>query len=144
MFGFAPRRRGRPRPGRPAALAIAALVVALVQTGPAFGVANVVDSQQGKPDLDARVGSVAPTSAQQQLVSSLGAHATWNRFGTPASLITYGGYLATGLGSDPVAAAKSFIGNNESLFRLSDAGVANLRLVNDSPLVGSAGHAVMF
>src|SRR5215470_16843130 len=105
MFGSTLRLRGRRgRTGRrrlrAGALAVVALaVLALVQTGPALAVADVLDAQQGKPDLDARVGSVAPTSAQQQLVSSLGAHVTWNRFGTPGSLIKYGGYLATGLGS---------------------------------------------
>ncbi len=71
-------------------------------------------------------------------------HATWNQFGTPKSLIKYGGYFATGLGSDPVAAAKTFITSNKALFRLSDAGVANLELLNDSPMTGSDGHAVLF
>ena len=41
--------------------------------------------------------SVAPNSTQLGMVSGLGATATWNRFGTPASLINDGGYLATGL-----------------------------------------------
>jgi extracellular elastinolytic metalloproteinase len=94
-------------------------------------------------DLDARTGSVAPTAAQVAAVSSLGAHVRWNRFGTPASLIRYGGYLATGLGADPVAAARSFVSANRSLFRLSDAGVAGLQLLADSPIVGTSGHAVM-
>ena len=72
-------------------------VFAVLPAAPAFAIANVRDSQQGLPDLDARTGSVVPTAAQKQLASSLGAHATWNRFGTPQSLIKYGGYLATGL-----------------------------------------------
>ncbi|MFL6006849.1 MAG: M36 family metallopeptidase [Gaiellaceae bacterium] len=119
-------------------------VFAVLPAAPALAIANVRDSQQGLPDVDARTGAVVPTSAQTQLASSLGAHATWNRFGTPQSLIHYGGYLATGLSGDPVAAAKSFISTNKALFRLTDQGVANLQLVNDSPLVGSAGHAVVF
>jgi len=112
--------------------------------GPASGIAAAFSNHQGLPDLDARVGSVAPTSAQTQIVSTLGAHATWNQFGTPKSLIRYGGYLATGLSSNPVAAAKTFITNNAALFGLSSQGVANLRLLNNSPMVGSAGHAVLF
>ena len=40
---------------------------------------------------------VAPNSTQLGMVSGLGATATWNRFGTPASLIKDGGYFATGL-----------------------------------------------
>src|SRR3954465_12926623 len=130
-------------------------VFAVLPAAPALAVANIRDSQQGLPDLDARTGALLPTAAQSQLVSSLGAHATWNRFGTPQSLIHYGGFPprgartrprppATGLSSDPVAAATSFVSNNKALFRLSDQGVANLQLVNDSPLAGSAGHAVMF
>src|SRR4051812_36595668 len=82
-------------------------VFSVLPAAPALAVANVRDSQQGLPDLDARTGAVLPTSAQTQLASSLGAHATWNRFGTPQSLIHDGGYLATGLSSDPVSAAKS-------------------------------------
>ena len=112
-------------------------VFAVLPAAPALAIANVRDSQQGLPDVDARTGSVVPTAAQKQLASSLGAHATWNRFGTPQSLIKYGGYLATGLSSDPVAAAKTFISSNKALFRLSTQGVSNLELLNDSPLVGS-------
>lgn len=99
---------------------------------------------QSASDLDARTGSVAPTSDQLAAVDALGAHATWNRFGTPQSLIVYGGYLATGLGDDPVAAARSFISANRQLFRLSDQGLANLELLNDSSMTGSDGHAVIF
>src|SRR4051794_669728 len=84
-----------------AALAAAFGVLALVTSAPALAIGDILPSQQGKPDLDARAGTVAPTAAQQQIVSSLGAHATWNQFGTPRSLIKYGGFLATGLGSDP-------------------------------------------
>ena len=64
------------------------------ETTPALAVGNILDAQQGRPDLDARTGNVDPTAAQQQIASSLGATVTWNRFGTPQSLIKYGGYLA--------------------------------------------------
>lgn len=127
-----------------AALAVAFALLLLGSAERAHAVANILPNQQALPDLDARTGTIAPSSAQQQIVSSLGARATWNRFGTPESLIKYGGYLATGLSSDPVTAAKTFISNNASLFRLSAQGVANLQLLNDSPMVGSDGHAVMF
>jgi len=99
------------------AAAVALLAIA-VSAGPALGIADILANQRALPDLDARAGSVAPTAAQQQIVS--------------------------GLSSDPVAAAKTFITNNEALFRLSDQGVANLQLLNDSPMVGSDGHAVLF
>jgi len=116
----------------------------LLPATPALAIGNIRDEPQGLADLDARTGKVDPTSAQKQIVSSLDAAATWNRFGTPQSLIKYGGFLATGLGADPVAAAKTFITTNKTLFRLSDQGVSNLELVNDSPMAGGDGHAVVF
>src|SRR4051812_11329044 len=44
-------------------------------------------------DVDTRVGSVAPSNAQLAEATSLGT-VRWNRYGTPESLINYGGYLA--------------------------------------------------
>jgi extracellular elastinolytic metalloproteinase len=131
---------------RGALLVLLALASVAVLPSTAHAVVGIpeISSQHLLPDVDARAGSVAPTAAQLQAVQQLGAHASWNRFGTPQSLIKYGGFLATGLGSDPVAAARQFISDNQALFRLSAAGVSNLELLNDSPLVGSAGHAVLF
>ena len=43
-----------------------------------------------------------------------------------------------------MTAARSFVSANKALFRLSDQGVSNLELLNDSPLAGSDGHAVLF
>ena len=71
-------------------------LLALLPATPALAFANFRDEPQGLADLDARTGTVLPTAAQKQIVSSLGANATWNRFGTPQSLIKYGGFLATG------------------------------------------------
>jgi len=67
-----------------AGVATATLVlVALVSAAPASAVANFFDKPQGLADLDARTGLVQPTAAQKQIVASLGAHASWNQFGTP-------------------------------------------------------------
>lgn len=125
-----------------AVLAIATL--GLIVAPAALSYVQSLDKQEGLRDVDARTGAVQPTAAQKSIVSSLGAHVTWNRYGTPASLINYGGYLATGLGSDPVAAARAFVSKNKALFGLSGQGVNNLELLNDSPMVGSDGHAVLF
>jgi hypothetical protein len=95
-------------------------------------------------DLDARVGSVAPSAEQEAIVAGLGAHVTWNRFGTPQSLIKYGGFLATGLDTDAVQGARQFVEANSALFRLSQQEAAGLELLNDSPMVRSKGHAVIF
>jgi extracellular elastinolytic metalloproteinase len=133
------RRRGA------RAFVLAALtILGLVAAPSAFAIGQIIEKQDGLSDIDARVGSKPPSVSQQQLVSQLGAHVTWNRFGTPQSLIKYDGYLATGLSSDPVAAARTFINKNKALFRLTDQGVSNLELLSDSRMVGSAGHAVIF
>jgi extracellular elastinolytic metalloproteinase len=92
-------------------------------------------------DLDLRVGSVAPTARQRQLVSELEATAAWNRFGTPQSLYRHdGGFLATGLPLDEVAAARAWIDANRALFKLSSEGVRALSIVRNAPI--GAGRAI--
>lgn len=127
--------------------AISAVVLAVtmfLMPTTAFGQAQILAQQAGLPDLDARTGTVTPTSTQLAIVSNLGATATWNQFGTPRSLIKYGGSLATGLSGSPAAAALSWVRTNAALFRLSNQGVDNLELLNDSPMVGTTAHAVLF
>ena len=109
-----------------------------------FGALNLWDTPQALPDLDARVGSIAPSADQLQAVQSLGAKAEWNRFGTVHTMLKYGGFLATGLSGEPVAAAREWIRANRGLFRLSDQGVTDLELVSDGPMAFSASHAVLF
>ncbi len=103
-----------------------------------------IDGQTALDDLDRRLGSVAPSAAAKDRVSALGARVEWNRYGTAASLIKDSGYLATGLSSDPVTAARSFISANRALFRLSSTGLDNLEVLNDSKLTGSPAHVVLF
>ncbi|MGH9963149.1 MAG: hypothetical protein ACREBC_39535, partial [Pyrinomonadaceae bacterium] len=94
-------------------------------------------------DFDARSGAVTPTSTQTGIVSGLGASVIWNRFGTPASLIRDGGYLATGLsGPDAASVARSWISGNKALFRLSSTN--GLKVIGDEPLAQSNGYAVNF
>jgi extracellular elastinolytic metalloproteinase len=127
---------------------IAAVLVltALFWPHAAFGQAQIFEVQQGLPDFDSRTAVVEPTSQQLGMVSGLSATARWNHFGTPQSLINYGGYLATGLSGDAVTAARSFIAGHAALFRLSPAGVQNLQLLADNLMVTSLsqGHAVTF
>ncbi|CAN5119180.1 hypothetical protein BH20ACT24_BH20ACT24_14740 [soil metagenome] len=119
--------------------------LALILPGPASGVGRILDTQAALDDFDSRTGSVAPSSAAQLIVQNLGATVRWNRFGTPLSLIKYGGYLATGLsGSDAVSVARSWIVANKALFRLTSVTSTNLQLLNDSLMTGSDGHAVVF
>src|SRR5207245_3527997 len=44
----------------------------------------------------------------------------------------------------PTRRSSDLISSNKALFRLSDQGVANLELLNDSKMAGYDGHAVLF
>ena len=123
-----------------AGLALAA--TALLVPGSAIGVAQIGESSDGLADFDVRVGQIAPTAAQQDMAESLGATSvSWNRFGTPQSLVKHGGYLARGIeAANAAAAARAFIGENAALFRLDNLG--GLELYRDSLLADNAGHAV--
>ena len=96
----------------------------------------------GLNDKDFRNGVTQPTSAQISRARQLGATVRWNRFGTPQSLIKYGGWLATGLSGSPETAARSWIRTNRSLFKLTDADVTRLDLVSANQI--GNGRAVLF
>lgn len=100
-----------------------------------------LDGAEHRVDLDARTGTVEPTDAQRAAAAALGADARWNRFGTPHSLFRVSGALASGLPSDPVAAAREFLHANRPLFRLEAAEVDDLEVVGNTPV--GAGHAVL-
>jgi extracellular elastinolytic metalloproteinase len=68
----------------------------------------------------------------------------WNRYGTPASLIASDGWLTSAASGSASEVARGFISSHRSLFKLSAADADALELVNDSKLVQSAGHAVVF
>ncbi|MCA1602163.1 MAG: M36 family metallopeptidase, partial [Acidobacteria bacterium] len=118
-----------------AVVAVAFTVLLLLAPSTALG--QVLD------DFDARTGTVAPNSTQLGMVSGLGASVIWNDFGTPASLMKDGGYLATGLsGPDAATVARNWISANKALFRLSSTD--GLKVIGDAPLAGSDGYAVNF
>lgn len=94
--------------------------------------------------VDFREGAVKPSQAQLAAVKALGAQASWNRFGTPHSMIRHGGYLATGLSGTPVQAARSFIKANAGLFKLSPASVDALEVVNEGITPNNPARAVLF
>ncbi|MDY7094717.1 MAG: M36 family metallopeptidase [Acidobacteriota bacterium] len=122
------------------ALALACFLTA----APAWGIADILDIHRPLADFDSRTDVLAPTPQQLALVDQLGAAATWNRFGTPQSLINYGSFLASGYGSDPATAARAWLRDNSSLFHLSAQGVDALELVNVSPMGGPETAAVLF
>ncbi|MDQ3956783.1 MAG: M36 family metallopeptidase [Actinomycetota bacterium] len=95
------------------------------------------------PDYDRRRGSVPPSAAARAIVRELGGTARWNQFGTPISLIDYFGYLDRGLTGDPGDAARRWVAEHAELFRLTEAGLENLELINVIPLDNGA-HVVLF
>jgi extracellular elastinolytic metalloproteinase len=138
--------RSDPRPGALAILTILALAAALAVPATAArhrasaGGSGFQGEDSVLTDIDRRAGRLAPTGAQRAAVERLGAEARWNEFGTPQSLIRYGGYLGSGLPSNPVAAARRFLTDNSALFRLSAADVAALETVGVARI--GNGHAV--
>jgi hypothetical protein len=96
----------------------------------------------GLRDFDARA-SDAPTTAQLRAARSLHGRVSWSSLGAPASVIRYGGYLATGMKApSAAAAARGWLAAHKQLFRLRS--VRHLRLVTAAPLRGSRVHAVVF
>jgi hypothetical protein len=93
-------------------------------------------------DFDARA-RVAPTKAQLQAARSVHGHVSWSTLGAPASVIRYGGYLATGIKApSAAAAARSWLAAHKQLFQLRS--VRHLRRATAAPLRGSRVHAVVF
>ena len=125
-----------------AAIVIAAGLLALPAS--AGAVAQILPGSGGLGDLDARTGKVSPSAAQKQAVEDLEARVQWNRFGTPASLIATSGFLSPAASGDAEAVARGFLRSHAALFRMAASDVDALELVNDSELVQSNAHAVLF
>jgi extracellular elastinolytic metalloproteinase len=101
------------------------------------------NAARGAHDADRRQGQKSPTLEQRKLAAARGVTVRWNRFGTPRSLVHHGGYLATGLGRDPVSAAKRWLASNRGLLGVSAHALAGLQLVSSAP-IGRLGRAVLF
>jgi extracellular elastinolytic metalloproteinase len=94
-------------------------------------------------EYERTAATVAPTKAQRALVVKMRARATWNRFGTPATLIRDGGYLSGRIRAATAAdAARAWLSSNRALFGLES--LRGLRLENGDRLVRSNGYAVLF
>ena len=138
------RIRVRLRRGTTASLlALAGLsVLALTLVSSGLAVVHLEGQPTALRDFDARA-TAAPTNAQLRAARMLHAHVSWSSLGTPASVIHYGGYLATGLRApSPEAAAASWLAAHKQLFRLTS--VSHLRLDTAAPLRGSHAYAVVF
>jgi hypothetical protein len=83
-------------------------------------------------DVDARKGKKEPSPGQQNAAQGLATR--WNKLGTPEVVARPGAYLATGLPSEPVAAAERWIADNRELLGLSAESAANLQVVASNPI----------
>jgi hypothetical protein len=117
-------------------------VIALTLASSGFAVVHIEGQSTGLRDFDARA-EAAPTKAQLQAARSIRGHVSWSRLGAPASVIRYGGYLATGIKARSAAAAAiSWLAAHKQLFQLRT--VLHLRVATAAPLRGSRVHAVVF
>ncbi|MDQ1713071.1 MAG: extracellular elastinolytic metalloproteinase [Frankiaceae bacterium] len=107
------------------------------------------DHDSAFPDVDTRTATPkwAPTAAALRDVRSLpGTTARWTDFGTVSFLQAEdpAGWVDSGLTGAPKDAARRWVKAHKSLFRLTDADVDNLELLNDAVLTGTPAHAVLF
>src|SRR3954453_14597383 len=96
-------------------VAVSVTMVAAVGAASAQAAPHVQGEQGRLADRDVRVGRVAPTAHQRALAARAGVRATWNRFGTPRSLLKTRGAITSGLAADPVTAARQWIARNRAL-----------------------------
>src|SRR5262245_28575751 len=117
-------------------------VLALTLTSRGLAVVHIEGQSTGLRDFDARA-KAAPTAAQLKAARAIHGRVSWGSLGTPASVIRYGGYLATGIKApSAAAAARSWLAAHKGLFRLQS--VRHLRLATAAALRGSRAHAVAF
>ena len=122
-----------------------AMLVAFALVLPPVG-SSVVNLDDLTPaplgDFDSR-DAVQPSAAQLAAANALGAKVEWNTLGAPASVIKYGGYLATSLTApDATTAARQWLDANATLFGLGST--SSLTLWSSAPLTGSSVYAVTF
>jgi len=83
------------------------------------------DAHDHLPDVDVRNAKVAPSAAQRAASApgsnkrgSSGGAITWNRFGSVGAVTPSGTTpLATGPGTNPLAAARAYLNKNAAAFR---------------------------
>jgi hypothetical protein len=121
---------------------VAALGVAMLPAS-ALPVAQISENAAEIADFDSRSGAVAPTNAQRAHARKIKAKVRWGQFGTPASVLRYGKFLARGVrGKTAAAAARWYLQRHKALFGLSS--LDGLRVESMNRLVGSKGFVVNF
>jgi extracellular elastinolytic metalloproteinase len=127
-------------------LAAVIFLIAVGGAGAAAGAArdndNGVQGENSKiKDVDARKGKKEPSAQQQDAARGKGVTARWNKLGTPEVVARPGGFIATGLSSSEVTAARQWISNNLDLLGLSSSSAAGLEVVGVNPI--GSGAAVL-
>jgi hypothetical protein len=91
----------------------------------------VAAPHHGKGSVDNRPGATAPTAGQRDALTSNGARVVWNRFGTPERLVPAAdaASLATGIGRDAEAVARSYLADNRAALGLTADAVSSLQTV---------------
>jgi extracellular elastinolytic metalloproteinase len=155
-----PRRRlpDRRRRSLLPTLTTAALVATLVPAGATAAPASPAqppgqaDKHKAGPfatgehvhnDVDNRRGRIKPNARQHRLAvaqTGTGTTVRWNNLGTPQALSAIDGPLATGLPTDPEAAARQYLVDNHELFGLDAEAVAAMDRLLVAPI--GAGHVV--
>ncbi|MBE1608740.1 M36 family metallopeptidase [Actinopolymorpha pittospori] len=97
-------------------------------------VVRALDRPRVSEDFDVRHGRLAPSADQRRAVERLEATVRWTRFGTAAVLTRVDGPLASGVPGSPAQAARRFLAQNRVLFRMSQARVGSLELLQDAAL----------
>ena len=122
---------------------VAALGVVMVP-GSALSIVNLNnDAADGVSEFDSRVGKIAPTKFQRAYVKRLRAKATWSQFGTPATLMRRGKFLARGIrGKTAVDPARWYLNRHKALFGLKS--LDGLEFESANRLSGSNGWVVNF
>jgi extracellular elastinolytic metalloproteinase len=122
---------------------VAALGVAMLPSS-AFSTARIhEDVDHAVVDFDSRVGKIAPTKLQRAHAKRLKASVTWSQFGTPASIVRHGKFLARGIrGKTAPDAARWYLNRHKRLFGLGS--VDALKFESSNRLGTSNGWAVGF
>ncbi|MGC4746533.1 M36 family metallopeptidase [Micromonospora sp. DT201] len=89
-------------------------------------------------DVDNRTGTAAPDARQRGLARAADPDVRWNRLGTPQALGPGRTPLASGLPSDPEAAARAYLTANRDLFGMDAAAVASMERVLVRPIGSGA------
>ena len=92
---------------------------------------------------------VRPSEAQRTAMSRLlrdageRTRATWDRrFGTPRTIVSYGGSLSGPHSGGPAEVAKAWLTANREVFGLSSADVVSMRVTRNHELPGTGTHVV--